>query len=134
MARIEWIEHRLLNWARWVAMPGGGSLGYAAVSLGAANGGRAGYAEAVIPVSSVEARETDDAVRLLPGELRYTVLEVYTGRGTERERLAKLCCSKATMHARVERAHRLLADHFHAAETRKLAERERIELLRGSTR
>jgi len=129
MARIEWIEHRLLNWARWVENPGGGSLGYAAVNLGAPNAGRSGYAETVVPVSSVEARETDDAVRCLPGELRYTVQVVYTSQGTERERLAKLCCSKATMHGRVDRAHRLLADHFHAAEARRLAERERVEQL-----
>lgn len=134
MARIDWIEHRLLNWARWTEMPGGGALGYAAVNLGTPNAGRNGYAESVIPVSSVEARETDDAVRALPGDLRYTVTEIYIGRGTLREKLGRLQCAEATMHARIGRAHRQLADHFSARQAKQQVERERVEQLQGRSR
>jgi len=43
MARIDWVETRLQNWARWrLARGGDGQLGYAAVSLADADGGRSG--------------------------------------------------------------------------------------------
>jgi hypothetical protein len=130
MARIESIEFRLLNWARWKAGAGGGRLGYSGLNLANPTPGvRDPYAEAPIPVRDVEASETDQAVQRLPSELKATVIEVYTGRGGEADHLRKLCCAKATMYARIDRAHRLLADHFAAQQDRQREQRERIELL-----
>lgn len=130
MARIDWIETRLQNWARWQLTRGGaGGLGYASVQLTGANAGRDGYVSSAVPINDVEASETDDAVHCLPGELRVTVIECYVAAGHQAEKLARLCCSKRTMHARVERAHRLLADHFTARKDRASAERERVEAL-----
>lgn len=64
MARIEWVRHRLENWARWSARRGTGGLGYPKQTtfarLVASGGGNDG-----IPVSELEASETDDAVRAL---------------------------------------------------------------------
>ena len=71
MARIDWIEDRLNNWARWKLTRGTGGLGYASVNLANPTlGVREPYAEAPIPTNAVEAGETDDAVnRLHPPEL-----------------------------------------------------------------
>lgn len=129
MARIEWIEQRLLNWARWRLGRSSGALGYAAVALGAANGGRGGYVEAPIPTNECEAAETDDAVARLPSALKATVIEQYTGEGGERDHVARLCCGRATLYARIDQAQRLLADHFEARRQERLRERRRVETL-----
>lgn len=135
MARIDWIEHRLLNWARWRLGAGGGRLGYAGVDMSNPTPGiRDPYSEAPIPINDIEASETDQAVQLLPGELRATVIECYTGRGGEADHLRILVCAKATMHARIDRAHRLLADHFTALKDRQAVERERVEALQQAQR
>ena len=129
MARIDWIEQRLQNWVRWAAMKGSGALGYAGVNLAGCNAGRDGYIEAAIPTSDIEASETDSAVQRLPSELRATVVEIYLGSGGLAEKLTNLCCAKATAMARIDRAHRMLADHFLAKQDRQRAERERVEAL-----
>lgn len=134
MARIDWIEQRLLNWARWRAGRSGGGLGYASVDLvGGGSGGRDGYVEASIPINDVEASATDDAIARLPSELHATVVEFYAGPGGEADHLRQLCCHRSTMHARIDRAHRLLAGHFAAAQDRQEKERQRVaELLAAS--
>lgn len=134
MARIEWVEQRLQNWARWRLMSGSGVLGYAGVNLAEAGGVREPYAEAPIPVTEVEASETDTAVERLPGHLKATVLELYLGQGGIRDKLKRLCCSEPTLHRRIEQAHRLLADHFTALDDRRRAERARVEALQRSVR
>ena len=135
MARIDSVEFRLLNWARWKAGAGGGRLGYSSVNLANPTPGvRDPYSEAPIPVSDMEASETDDAVQLLPGELRATVIEFYTGVGGEADHLRVLCCARATMHARISRAHRMLSEHFAAKDDRQRRERERVETLQRQAR
>jgi hypothetical protein len=134
MARIEWVDQRLLNWARWVASGGSGVLGYAGVNLADADAGRDGYASATIPISDVEASETNDAVERLPSELKATIAEVYLGSGGIKDKLKRLACSEATLHRRVDQAHRLLADHFTAQDDKRRAERARVEALQRSVR
>lgn len=132
MARIEAIEHRLLNWARWVAMRGSGGLGYATVDLLAladVDAGRSGYITATIPVAGIEASDTRDAVQRLPSELRATVECHYLGAGTQREKLMRLCCTARTLQARIERAHWLLSAYFTGLQDRRRGERERVEHL-----
>lgn len=130
MARIESIEFRLINWARWKAGAGGGRLGYSGINLANPTPGvRDPYAAAPVPTNDIEASETDQAVLLLPGDLRATVIEYYTGTGGEADHLRILCCARATMHARIDRAHRLLAEHFAAQDDRQRQQRDRIELL-----
>lgn len=133
MARIDWIEARLLNWSRSRLSRGGGALGYAGVDLSNPTPGvREPYAEAPIPINDVEADETESAIHLLPGELRATIIEFYIEPGGERDHLKRLVCSKSTMHARIGRAHRLLAEHFLAKQDRQRVERERVEALQRS--
>ena len=61
MAKIEDIERRLMNWARWKMVAGSGGLGYARLQL-EAEGSRDGYREAKVPVVDCEASETDELV------------------------------------------------------------------------
>jgi hypothetical protein len=134
MARVDWIEERLQNWALWKVARGAGQMGYAQADLGGANGGRSGYVTAAVPILDAEAAATDDAVgRLNPRGLYLTVLTFYCEPGGHKEKAAKLFCSVAAMYARVDPAHRQLADHFLAQQDRQKAERARVEALqRGS--
>ncbi len=135
MARIEWIEHRLLNWARWKLCQGSGVMGYAAVNLADADAGRDGYIEASIPVSEVEASETDQALqRLNPPGLAKTVAEFYTGRGGIKDKARRLCCAEATIYARVDQAHRQLAELLNERRRLRDAERQRVEKLQAGVR
>lgn len=132
MARIDWVDARLQNWARWLASRGHGAMGYAGVnwgSMASSNAGRDGYVEAVIPTSDVEASETHGAVARLPSELRATIECVYLGTGTTRESCQRLNIAEQTLHKRVERAHVLLAKHWDAKRQAQQAERDRIEQL-----
>lgn len=134
MARTEWIDQRLQNWARWRLNRGGGMLGFASVNLADPNAGRDGYIEAPIPTSDVEASETEAAVQRLPSELRRTVIEHYIERGTIDDKLKRLCVAKATHYKRLDQADRLLAEHFTARLDRARAERARVEALQAAAR
>lgn len=134
MARIDWIEQRLQNWVRWKLMSGRGALGYASVNLAAADMPREPYADVPIPTSDIDASELDDAIERLPSELKATVHEVYLGTNTMREKMRRLCIAEATLHARIGRAHRLLADHLAARQDRRAVERARVEQLMRSRR
>ena len=134
MARIDWVEERLQVWARWKIARGDGQMGFARADLGSANAGRSGYATAAIPLLEVEAAETDEAVaKLYPGGLRLSVTEYYCGRGGLDEKLARLCCAKATLMHRIDQAHQQMAEHFRIVREKRQAERARVEALqRGS--
>lgn len=131
-AKIEWVEQRLLEWARWSLTRGSGALGYAAVDLASSDGGsgRDGYRESVIPTSDVQASETADAVAMLPSEIRATVECYYLGTGTQAQKLIRLCIAATTMRDRIGKAHRLLCAHWTAQQDRRREEHARIDGLR----
>lgn len=137
MARVEWIEHRLLNWARWRLSQGSGPLGYASVNLEAAQTPtvRDPYAAAPVPTNAIEASETDAAVqRLEPIDIRRAVVQFYTGRGGIKDHARMLSCAESTVYARVEQAHHQLVAQFSAAHSRRLDERRRVHNLQASAR
>lgn len=131
MARIEEIERRLLNWAR-CRLSGGGVLGFASVALGRdPAGGRDMSRESRIPMNDCEADETEAAIKSLAPELRDTVKQFYLQPGGEAEHMRKLGCSRATLHARIGRAHRAI-DAWLAERTRQHEEnRRRVEQAAG---
>lgn len=131
MARLDWVETRLLNWARWrAASRGGGALGFSAVSLGESNAGRSGYVTAVIPISDVEASDTEDTIqRLSPRGLALTLIEVYCMPGSYAEHALALSCAESTVHARVSQAHQQLAGYWLGRDAARRAERKRVEAL-----
>ena len=73
MARIEWVKHRLENWALWKERESKGGLGFASQSsfLNEAVADR--YRESKIPVDEVDASLTNVAVE----SLRSGELELY---------------------------------------------------------
>lgn len=135
MARIQWIEERLLNWQRWRLTQGAGVLGYAAVNYANPTPEvREPYAEAPIPFNDIEASDTETAVQRLPIELRRTVFEHYVGRGTMSDHLKRLQVTRPTLYARIDLAHRMLANDFSAQREKRDRERQRVEALQASMR
>lgn len=133
MGRIDDIERRLQNWARWKLGPGGGDLGYARVDL-TADTSREGYREARIPTLDCEAEETDRAVLALPSELRRTIELYYLHGGSVRRKAEMLCCTERAVHARVERAHQAIQSWLQDLERARRQERARVALLNAQCR
>lgn len=138
MARIDWVEQRLQNWARYVLTSGGsGNMGYAGVDwsgMANSNAGRDGYITTTIPIAECEAGETAASVMTLPSELRATVEAFYLGNGGVRQKCERLCISEDTLYRRIDRAHRALAQLWDAKRQAQQAERERLEQLLESAR
>lgn len=133
MARIEDIERRLLNWARWRFGAGSGGLGYATVNL-VGVGGRDNVREAIIPTVDCEAEETDQAVFALPGELRATLEVVYLQGGTMATKARRLCCSEPTIYSRIDRAHRCIQSWLAERDRARREQRSRTEALQRMAR
>lgn len=130
MARIPDIERRLLNWARWRISSSCGGLGYARASMEEERVDGVGYdAQAKMPTIDHEAADTDAAVQRLDSRLKATVESVYLASGTMRRKAARLCCSEATIYARIDEAHRALTSWFSGKAAEARAERERVERL-----
>lgn len=127
MARLEDIERRLQNWARWKHGAGSGGLGFGSTWNMEASASK--YREAIIPTVDCEASETDQAVDSLEARLRQTLRQVYlTGDSTAID-AAKLGCSVPAVKARVWDAHRRIADWLHDRKTQADNERRRVEML-----
>lgn len=133
MARIEDIERRLQNWARWKHGAGSGGLGYGGGGFdGVASGSR--YREAVIPTVDCEASDTDQAVQSLETRLRVTLHQVYLTGDSPAIDAARLGCTESAVKARVWDAHRKLAAWFSDRDTSARNERERLQQLRDGHR
>lgn len=103
MARIEFVEHRLLMWGEWVAR-GGGPMGG---TLAMFNGEPSYWATAYnIPLNDEECWKTDAAVKRLPDPLRTTVRYTYVGNSEWAKK--QLSISASVLSQRLDRAHRLL--------------------------
>lgn len=115
MARIEWVRDRLENWARWCAMQDGGGLGYPKQAAFARLGGRARRAESVIPISSIDAEVTDQAVSSLRGTRShlYLVLQLVYAKGLPRHLVARrMARTEDTVKRNLEEADQALARWF----------------------
>jgi len=131
MARVEEVERRLLNWARWRAGGESGGMGYASTAWGQAGGGTSAYRESIIPTAAAEAIETDNAIKRLDQEHRRVVIEHY-GQGCSVATVSiTLKCSVATVYARIDRVHCLLNQVFYDLAERRRAERKRVEELQA---
>lgn len=137
MARLDWVHQRLLNWQRYMLRRDGGSA-FSKPSYEERVDGEGWDAPTVIPINDDEARKTGEAIDRLPGELIAAVRVKYLGvlqpsnrrervATTEAAQLAKLCCHRSTLYARLERADRLLSADIEARRLRMAAERARAE-------
>ena len=116
MARIEWVRHRLENWARWCAQQDNNGLGYPKQSAFARLGGKGSRSEAVIPISSIEASETDAAVKSLQltQSHLYLVLTLHYAQGLPRHLVARrMSRAESTVKRNLEDAERAIARWLH---------------------
>lgn len=134
MARIEDIERRLLNWARWKAGGQSGGLGYSAMKWAASVGDQGRYRESVIPTVDCEASETEAALMALPSELRRTVEVVYLQGGGMAAKARRLAVTEATVYSRVEQAHRHLDRYLAEQDRARREQRARVEALQAAAR
>lgn len=105
MAKIEWVHHRLERWALWVA--GGHGVPCHPMWRNAEPGTEGPRREAVVPVNSLEASADDESIKRLRDPLRETVQLYYLHDSSHTQR--KLGITQATLSARIDQAHRLLA-------------------------
>lgn len=133
MARIEDIERRLQNWARWKLGATRSGLGYASMRWG---GGipTQGNRESVVPTIDCEAEETDRAVMALESRLRATVEVEYLQGWSLRRKAQHLACSEPTVKSRIWQAHRHLSQWLADKAQQARVERERVQQVEGQRR
>ena len=127
MARIEWVRHRLEEWARWSQQSESGALGFPSSSPFARMGPSTGVRESTVPTSALSASETDDAVKALQltQSHLYLAVSLTYAKGLPRHLVAKkMGRAESTISRNLEDADRVLArwfeDRLHAR-TKKLA-------------
>lgn len=116
MARIEWIKHRLDNWALWKERERGGSLGFATQSVLLSEPVDR-YRETPMPVDETDATLTNAAVESLRPSRRQLYDRLYLiyidGVGV-REAARRQCCAESTIKASLEQADHALSAWFGA--------------------
>jgi len=134
MARIQWVDVRLTNWARWRIGGRSGGLGYSHVNLDVPVVDGNGYdAQSIIPIDDAEASVTDSAISGLPSELRRTVEVWYLHPGSIATKGLLLACERVTIYTRLDRSDRLIAAWLGERSRMQQAERERVEKLQRVT-
>ncbi len=114
MARIEWVQHRLNNWALWHERSRGGGLGYASQSAFLNEHDDSRY-EARVPVDEVDASVTHQAVESLKlgkGHLHKTLQLIYLKGVGIKAAARTMHRAESTIKAQLEQADALLAAWF----------------------
>lgn len=125
MARIEWVDARLWNWARWKHGARSGGLGYASVNMSGVLSDR--NPEPRIPINDDEACTTEAALKTLLPEVQRVVEEYYLRPGPVETIARDLGIGLSTLHARMDRAHRGIAQWIGERERQAMVERRRVE-------
>ena len=114
MARIEWIKHRLNNWALWKVRESSGGLGFATSSIFQANRVDSSR-DAPLPVDEADASKTDQAVESLkPDKLQlYTTLQLVYVKGIGIRATARhMGKAESTIKANLDQADHALSAWF----------------------
>ena len=115
MARIEWVDRRLQNWARWSASMHGGGLGFASAAVFLTEAELRSEQGPSVPCDEIEAAATDRAVSSLKlghGHL-YRTLDLYYLKGYGIKRSAEvLHRAESTVHAHLAQADAYLSRWF----------------------
>ena len=112
MARIAWVKQHLENWGRWSQQRESGALGYPKQSAFARLTPSAGFNEAVIPVSDLDASETDEAVKSLQfrqSHLYIVLLLTYVKSLPCHQVAQRMCRAESTVKRNLEDADRAIA-------------------------
>lgn len=133
MARIEWIKHRLENWALWKVREACGGLGWATQSVLLAN---VVDSERVIPlpVDEIDAEKTNQAVESLKlgrGHLHMTLQLIYIKGIGIRETARQMSRAESTVKANLDSADHALRDWFNAKAEADEAQRRALSAKRS---
>lgn len=118
MARIEYIKHRLENWALWKEREKGGGLGYATSSIMLTERvDRSRETDIRTTIDDIDATETNSAVESLRPARQHLYTRLYliyiAGVGV-REAARRECCAESTIKASLEQADQALQYWFNA--------------------
>lgn len=125
MARIEWVRHRLEEWARWSQQSESGALGFPTSSPFARMGPSTGLRESNVPTNALSASETNEAVQSLQltQSHLYLAVSLTYAKGLPRHLVAKkMGRAESTISRNLEDADRVLARWF---EDRQQAKQKR---------
>ena len=115
MARIEWVQLRLNNWALWKDRESSGGMGFKTQSSFLNEASTDRYRESVIPIDDIDASVTNSAVEALKPDRShlYMTLQCVYPRGLGiKETARRMCRAESTIKAQLEQADRALADWF----------------------
>lgn len=123
MARIEYIKHRLDNWALWKEREGSGGLGYARTSILLFEPvDRSREIDIRGTIDDIDATLTNSAVESLRPARQHLYNRIYliyiSGVGV-REAARRECCAESTIKASLDQADNALASWFNAHEESK---------------
>jgi hypothetical protein len=117
MARIEWVQLRLNNWALWKARNASGGMGYASqASFLAERVDNSRYRESVVPVDDVDAAVTDQGVMAMKAALPHlyeTLSCIYLKDLGIKGTMSRLGRSQASVYAQLDAIDRWLQQWFH---------------------
>lgn len=114
MARIEWVKHRLENWALWKDREGRGGLGYATQSVLLSEPG-GGYRESIVPIDDIDASLTNTAVESLRptrSHLYMTLQHIYVQGIGIKETCRRMARAESTIFANLDQADKALSEWF----------------------
>ncbi len=114
MARIEYIKHRLENWALWKDRESRGGLGYATTSV-LLNERVDTSRESIMPVDDIDAEKTNQAVESLKlgrGHLYMTLQLIYIAGVGIREAARRMSRAESTIKAQLDQADHVLQQWF----------------------
>ena len=114
MARIEWVKHRLDNWALWKDREGRGGLGYATQSVLLSEPG-GGYRESIVPIDDIDASLTNTAVESLrptKPHLYMTLQHIYVQGIGIKETCRRMARAESTIFANLDAADKALSEWF----------------------
>ena len=135
MARIEWIKHRLENWALWKEREKRGGLGFATVSVLLAN--RVDQSrDSPLPVDETDAAATDLAVeslKLWRGHLYVTLHHSYIAGIGVRETARRMARAESTVKANLDQADHALSEWFSVKAEINAAKKKAMEAKRSFT-
>jgi DNA-directed RNA polymerase specialized sigma24 family protein len=135
MARIEWVKHRLDNWALWKEREKRGGLGFATVSVLLAN--RVDQSrDTPLPVDETDAQATDLAVESLKlgrGHLYVTLYHIYIDGIGVRETARRMARAESTVKANLDQADHALSEWFGAKAEMDAAKKKAMEQKRSFT-
>ena len=135
MARIDWIKHRLDNWALWKVREASGGLGWATQSVLLAN--RVDESrDSPLPIDEIDAEKTNQAVESLKlgkGHLYVTLQLIYVKGIGVRETAREMSRAESTVKANLDSADHALRDWFNAKAEADDAQRRALASKRSFT-